>query len=150
MQCPLDGPPKCREHQLANFARGSNPAYHESKIPQPKTQQRTKQPQTEATQNGTRNLNLTTQSQATKGNKKEPDQCDTRKLKAEKETVTNNGSNNTATAPLTMEIMTSPGGYEPFKMKGKMEANTSFDVFDDRGSSRADIAKAKSHSEHAR
>ena len=28
-------------------------------------------------------------------------------------------------------------------MKRKMEANTSFDVFDDGGSSRADIAKAK-------
>ena len=86
---------------------------------------------------------MTTQSQATKENKKEPGQRDTRKLKAKKEAVTNNGSNNTTTTPLTMEITTSPGRYKPFKMKGKMKANTGFDVFDNSGSSRADIAKAK-------
>ena len=86
---------------------------------------------------------MTTQSRATKENKREPDQGDTRKLKVEKETVTNNRSNNATTAPLTMEITASPGRYKPFKMKGKMKANASFDIFDDRGSSRADITKSK-------
>ena len=122
----IDGPPKLREHQLANFARGSNPAYRESKIPQPKTQHRTtrSQTRTETTQNGTRNINVTTQSRATKEKRREPDQCDTRKLKVEKETVINNRSNNATTAPLMMEITVSPGRYKPFKMNERTRVLT--------------------------
>ena len=125
MQGLLVGPPKGREHQLANFARGLNPAYHESKIPQPKAQHRTtrSQTRTETTQNGTRNINVTTQGQTTKGNRRVPDQYDKRRLKVEKKTVTNNRGNNAKAAPLTIEIRASPGRWKPFEMKGKVTMN---------------------------
>ena len=86
---------------------------------------------------------MATRGQATKENRRESDQYDTRKLKVEKKTVTSNRGNNPTTAPLTMKIMASPGRYKPFKMKGKMKTNAGFDIFDDRRSSRADIMKAE-------
>ena len=61
----------------------------------------------------------------------------------EKKPVTSNRGNNATTAPLTMKITTSPGRCKPLKMKGEMKTNTGFDIFDDRRSSRADIAKAE-------
>ena len=61
----------------------------------------------------------------------------------EKKTVTSNRGNNATTAPLSMKITTSPGRCEPLKMKGEMKTNAGFDIFDDRCSSRADIAKAE-------
>ena len=86
---------------------------------------------------------MTTRGQATKENRRESDQYDTRKLKVEKKTVTSNRGNNPTTTPLTMKIAVSPGRYKSFKMKGKMKTNAGFDIFDDRHSSRADITKAE-------
>ena len=86
---------------------------------------------------------MTTRGQATKENRREWDQNNTRKLKVEKKPVTSNRGNNATTAPLTMKIMTSPGRCKPLKMKGEMKTNAGFDIFEDRRSSRVDIAKAE-------
>jgi len=59
------------------------------------------------------------------------------------ETIADHGCYSTSGPPLAMEIATFPGRHKPFEMNGKMETNTSFDILDDRGSSRTDIAKAK-------
>jgi hypothetical protein len=58
-------------------------------------------------------------------------------------TIADHGCNSTTGPPLAMEIATFPGRHKPFKMKREMKTNTSFDILNDRGSSRTNIAKAK-------